>query len=46
MAALVHSFYAWRIKIVTDSWPLVVAIAVCTICQFCASEWLDIRDYD
>lgn len=35
IANLVQLFYAWRIRVVTESWLLVGVITFCSFCQWC-----------
>ncbi|KAI0337921.1 hypothetical protein BDW22DRAFT_1423313 [Trametopsis cervina] len=35
IALFVQLFFAWRIKVLTKSWPLVLLIVFCSVCQWC-----------
>lgn len=35
IALMVQMFFAWRVKVLTNSWPAVFFIAFCSICQWC-----------
>ncbi|EJF57076.1 hypothetical protein DICSQDRAFT_92661 [Dichomitus squalens LYAD-421 SS1] len=35
IGSLVQCFFAWRVKVLTNSWPAVFFIATCAIVQFC-----------
>ncbi|KAI0692569.1 hypothetical protein BC835DRAFT_1277494 [Cytidiella melzeri] len=34
VAFLVQMFFAWRVRVLSNNWPLVAFIATCSICQF------------
>ncbi|KAI0795318.1 hypothetical protein BC629DRAFT_1592810 [Irpex lacteus] len=35
IALMVQSFFAWRVKVLTNNWPLVAFISCCSIAQWC-----------
>ena len=44
IALLVQMFFAWRVKVLTNSWPPVILIAFCSFCQWCM-WWFSVSYY-
>lgn len=44
IALLVQMFFAWRVKVLTNSWPPVILIAFCSFCQWC-KWWFSVSYY-
>ena len=35
IGSLVQCFFAWRVKVLTNSMVAVILIGICALCQFC-----------